>query len=129
MICAKDLTPALFCLLALGVCLFQVALICGAPWGEITLGGRWRGALPWRVRLIPLLSILLLLAFCGVVWARAGLGFASWQGVSGSLIWVVVGYTALGVLVHIATPSPRERRIWLPVLLLMLASSGSVALS
>jgi len=119
----------LFCLLALLVCLFQLALICGAPWGEITLGGRWRGALPWRVRLIPLLSILLLLAFCGVVWARAGLGFASWQGVAGSLIWVVVGYTALGVLVHIATPSPRERRTWLPVLLLMLASSGSVALS
>ena len=36
------------------VLLFLAALIVGAPWGELTLGGKWRGALPMKVRLIPL---------------------------------------------------------------------------
>jgi hypothetical protein len=30
----------LFTLLATGVGAFQIALLCGAPWGELTLGGR-----------------------------------------------------------------------------------------
>ena len=48
----------LFTLISTGVGVFQVALVLGAPWGEFTLGGRWRGSLPGVVRLLPLLSLL-----------------------------------------------------------------------
>lgn len=36
----------LFCLMILGVTGFQVALILGAPWGQLTLGGQVHEALP-----------------------------------------------------------------------------------
>ena len=40
------LAALVFGLLSLVVAAFQLALVLGAPWGEFTFGGRWRGALP-----------------------------------------------------------------------------------
>ena len=119
----------LFFLLTFGVVLFQIALICGAPWGEITLGGRWKGRLPPVVRLIPAFSILLLGFFCVVLLARAGLWLPSLQEKSKTLVWLVVAYCALGCVANAATPSKRERMIWLPVVGLMLVLSLVVALA
>ena len=119
----------LFALISAGVGAFQVALALGAPWGEFTLGGRWRGSLPSMVRLIPLLSLLVLAFFGAVILARAGFGLPFLQPYSHSLAWVVVGYCVLGSIANAATPSKRERNLWLPVLLCMLASSLVVATS
>ncbi|HPG60965.1 MAG TPA: hypothetical protein PK586_03090 [Casimicrobium sp.] len=55
---------------------FQIALALGAPWGELTLGGRWRGSLPLAVRLIPLLSVALLALFLRRSVSSRGLGAA-----------------------------------------------------
>jgi hypothetical protein len=107
--------------------LFQMALACGAPWGEWTLGGRHHGVLPGRWRLVPVVSIVLLAAFAAVVAARAHLAFPEWHGRSMSLIWVVVAYSALGCVANAATRSPRERRLWLPVVCVMLVTSAVVA--
>jgi hypothetical protein len=123
-----------FALLGTFAMLFQVALALGAPWGELTLGGRHRGALPGAWRLMPVFSGVLLAGFIGIVLARAGVlppgllpaGIAS---LVPTLTWVVVGYNALGCVVNTITPSARERRLWVPVLVLMLASSTVVALS
>lgn len=109
--------------------LFQLALGLGAPWGELTLGGRHRGVLPGVWRLVPLGSAVALAAFLVVVLARAGAAFTAWSEQSRPLIWVVVGYCALGCLANAATPSPRERRLWLPVVIVMLATSLTIALS
>ena len=108
---------------------FQMALALGAPWGEFTLGGRWRGRLPLAVRLIPLLSVVLLVFFCAVVLARARLALPQYQSLSQTLVWFVVGYCALGSIANVATPSKRERNVWLPVVLFMLASSLVVAVT
>ena len=119
----------LFTLISTGVGVFQVALVLGAPWGEFTLGGRWRGSLPGVVRLLPLLSLLVLAFFGAVILARAGLGLPLLQSHSHSLAWVVVGYCVLGSIANTATSSKRERNLWLPVILFMLASSLVVATS
>jgi hypothetical protein len=119
----------LYVLLSLLVAAFQTALILGAPWGEFTLGGRWRGALPVRARLFPLISIALLGAFAGVIAARAGLGFAAARPLASTWAWVVVGYCALGSIANAVTPSRRERALWLPVVLCMLGLSAVVATS
>lgn len=119
-----------FGLLSLVVAAFQLALVAGAPWGEFTLGGRWRGALPPDLRAIPLVSAALLVAMAVVVAARAGL-FADppfSEGVAAGWAWAVVAYCAVGSVANAATPSRRERALWLPVVLGMLASSLSVAL-
>ncbi len=119
----------LFVLASAGVGAFQIALALGAPWGEFTLGGRWRGRLPPRVRLIPLLSLVILAVSSAVILARAGFENALFQPLARPLAWVVVGYCALGSIANAATPSKRERNLWLPVILSMLASSLVVATS
>jgi hypothetical protein len=116
-----------FTLLAAGVGAFQLALLCGAPWGELTLGGRWPGRLPAKVRLIPLVSLLLLAGLAAVVLARAGLALPGLGEQADWLVWGVVGYCALGCLANAATPSRRERRLWLPVVIAMLICSLVVA--
>ncbi|RIH84475.1 hypothetical protein Mterra_01970 [Calidithermus terrae] len=119
----------LFAVLALGVVAFQVALAAGAPWGEFTLGGRYRGALPHPVRPIPVVSAILLAAFAAVVLARAGIAFSGIMAASSYLVWVVVAYCTAGALANYITPSRRERAIWFPVVMVMLASSAIVAMS
>ena len=124
---SAEQAAGLFALVCAGVCAFQVALILGAPWGEFTLGGRWRGRLPARVRLIPAFSLLLLLGFIAIMLARAGLLLGLAPELGPGWAWGVVGYCALGCVANAATPSPRERKIWLPVLLGMTALSLRVA--
>ena len=106
---------------------FQVALVFGAPWGEWTMGGRAHGVLTGGWRWVPVLSILILLAFIAIVAARSELALPGLRGWSNSLIWVVVAYSALGCVANAATPSARERRLWLPVVALLLGSSLIVA--
>lgn len=61
-----------FILLTAIVIVFQLALIAGAPWGELTLGGRFPGRLPAKMRLVPVLSALLLAGFAAVIAATSG---------------------------------------------------------
>ncbi|MFY7867073.1 hypothetical protein [Roseateles sp.] len=122
------LAALLFALLSLGVCAFQLALILGAPWGEFTLGGKWRGALPRRARWIPFISLLVFAGLVLIVLAGSGFALTAYQAQAQTWIWGVVGYCALGCVLNAITPSRRERVIWLPVVLGLFASSLSVAL-
>ncbi|MBT9459062.1 MAG: hypothetical protein IV097_20760 [Burkholderiaceae bacterium] len=124
-----EFAALLFATIVVGVSAFQVALAMGAPWGEFTLGGRWRGRLPMKVRIIPLVSLLLLIGFGAVILARAGFAVPFAPQHAHWLAWVVVGYCALGTIVNAVTPSRRERNLWLPVLLCMLILSLVVATS
>lgn len=124
-----QVAAVLFGVLAVAVAAFQVALVLGAPWGELTLGGRWRGALPVRVRVLPLVSALLLLLFAAVIAARAGIGFAGIAPRAAAGAWLVVGFSALATLANALTPSRRERALWLPVVSTMLVLSAIVAVA
>ena len=120
---------SLFALICLATSGFQLALIAGAPWGELTLGGRWPGALPLRARLLPLVSLALLVAFATIILSRAGVIQTGLGQFVPALAWVVVAYCAVGVVANLATPSRRERALWLPVVTSMLVSSAVVAAS
>jgi hypothetical protein len=117
----------LFVLTSAGVGAFQIALILGTPWGEFTLGGRWSDQLPTKVRFIPVLSLLLLVGLSAIILAHAGFDIPFVQQQPHFLAWVVVGYCALGSVLNAVTPSKRERHLWLPVVLCMLALSLVVA--
>ena len=94
---------------------FQLALAAGAPWGELTMGGAFPGRLPLPMRAVAVASATLLSGFGAVVAARAGLALPRWRPAARRLIWAVVAYMLLGVGLNAATPSPRERALWLPV--------------
>jgi hypothetical protein len=112
--------PLVFVGLAGVVVLFQLAMILGAPWGHLTMGGRWPGRLPAQGRIAAGLSALLMGALAAVIAARGGLIAMALPGWAG---WAVVGFMGLSVLMHVATPSAAERRLWLPVVVLMLAAA------
>lgn len=97
------------------VVVFQLALAAGAPWGELTMGGASPGQLPPRMRAIAATSALLLIAFGAIVASLAGLALPRWRRASARLIWVVLAYCVVGVVLNAATPSHRERLLWLPV--------------
>jgi hypothetical protein len=115
------------CLAAVGL-VFQIALACGAPWGEFTLGGKYRGRLPRAVRIVAALSGCLIAGFALIVLARAGLVLADTGAASRWPIWLVIGYCILGAVANSITPSHRERMLWLPILVLMLGSSAIVGM-
>ena len=106
---------------------FQLALVAGAPWGELTMGGAFPGRLPPRMRFAALGSAVLLAAFGAIVAARAGLALPGWERASRRLIWAVVAYAVVGVVLNAATPSAGERAVWLPVALVLAACALVVA--
>ena len=125
----NDIAAIGFALLAAFAVLFQIALVVGAPWGELTLGGKFPGKLTAPLRLVAAVSGCLLTFFALVVLAKAGLIFPEWTHISNWAIWIVVGYCVLGVIANAATPSRRERMLWLPLVAAMLALSFVVAVS
>jgi hypothetical protein len=116
-----------FIALSLVVTGFQLALVAGAPWGELTMGGAFPGRLPPGMRGVAAVSAVVLLAFSAIVAARAGLALPRWQRAASKLIWVVVAYSVVAVALNAATPSARERMLWLPVTVMLAVCSVVVA--
>jgi hypothetical protein len=109
-----------FAALCIFVGLFHLAAICGAPVGHLTMGGRWSGVLPPAARLLSALSMVIVLVLAFIVLARAGVVDRSvprWG------MRAVLGYLAVAVLMHVMTPSPGERKLWLPVIFTLTVSA------
>lgn len=104
--------------LTAGVMAFHAALILGAPWGGVTMAGRWPGVLPAEGRVTSAFSILLLALFARVVAERAGLA-RRW--LPGWGIGVVLAYLGAGLVLNALSPVALERAIWVPVILAQLA--------
>ncbi len=108
-----------FALAAAALVAFHFAILLGAPWGHLTMGGRWQGALPMPARLLSLLSMLLLGGMAYAVLSAAQM--TRWTPPR----WLklgILGYMIVAIAVHIATPSAPERTLWLPVILVMMAA-------
>lgn len=101
---------------------FHLCIVLGAPWGHLTMGGRWRGALPLPARGLSAVSAGLLAAMGYAVLSLAGL--TGWAP-PGFVLPALGAYMGLAIVAHVMTPSAPERRLWLPVILVM---SGALVL-
>jgi hypothetical protein len=108
---------------------FQVALALGAPWGERAMGGRWPARLPPAMRAAAAVQAVVLALLAVVVLDAAGILGLGWTAAVPWLPWVPVVVSALSVVMNAATRSAAERRTWLPVALVLLASSLWVAIA
>lgn len=121
---------AVLCASAAGVALaFQLALAAGAPWGALAMGGRFPGRLPPALRVAAVAQAALLAAMAAAVAARAGLAWPGWAGGDPLWTWLVVGFSTLSIGMNAMSPSRGERRLWVPVVAVMLVSSLYVALA
>lgn len=113
----------LYALLCLGVVGFQFALIAGAPLGPWTQGGRHEGALPVSGRLLAALSVPVLVFMGLAIVSAAGFAGGFWPRWTG---WVALAVSGASCVLNWITPSARERAVWGPVTLIMVALAGYV---
>jgi hypothetical protein len=110
---------------------FQATLAAGAPLGAHVLGGRSSDTLPPRLRALSGIAALLLLAFAGVMLARAGV--IGWPAGLADLLapaaWVIVGFLVLNTLGNLASKSRFERTALAATTAVIAILCGIVALA
>lgn len=100
--------------------LAQVALALGAPWGRITMGGRWPGRLPPAARIGAALQAVVLATLATVALDHGGVLDL---GLAPAAIWGVVAVACVTAVLNNITPSRMERRLWgLPTVLMAVAA-------
>lgn len=124
----RALAAIVFALLALGVIAFQAALALGAPWGAFAMGGAFPGVYPPRLRVAAVVQGVVIGIVAVVVLSAAGLVLPALHATVPWMIWVVVALSAVGVVLNALSRSAGERRIWVPVTIVLLVSSLVVAL-
>jgi hypothetical protein len=123
-----SLTAYLFTALTGIVILFQACLAAGLPFGRASMGGRFPGKYPPKMRLVAIINIIILGFIAIIVLSRAGLLLPEMMPFSRIAIWVVALFYLAGTIMNTITPSQIER-IWAPVALLQLIATIIVALS
>lgn len=108
------------------VILFQASLAFGAPWGKASMGGKYPGKYPPKMRVVAFVNMLVLGFMLSLVLARSGFFFNELLSISRVGIWFVVAFLAVNTVMNTITPSKIER-IWAPVTLLQCISALLIA--
>jgi hypothetical protein len=122
-----SVAAVVFGVATLVVVCFQLALAAGAPWGEYAMGGRTPGRFPPAMRVAAVVQAIVLAVPALVVLDKGGVVALGWTASLPWLAWIPVIVSLLSVVMNAATRSPVERRLWLPVAIVMLLSSIVVA--
>ena len=118
----EQMAAILYALIIALVVLFQLCLIFGAPWGQITQGGRYEGPLPVGGRVVATLSIPTLIYMGASIASAAGLvpNWADWTA------YAAIAVQALSTTLNWITPSQKERFLWGPITSIMLLLAAYV---
>jgi phosphoglycerol transferase MdoB-like AlkP superfamily enzyme len=121
------LSAQIFTVLTGIVIIFQACLAVGMPWGAASMGGKYPGKYPPKMRIVALVNIVVLMFLAIIVLSKAGLLFPQLLPFSKIAIWFVVVFLLLGSVMNSITPSKIER-IWAPVAFIQFITSLIVAL-
>jgi hypothetical protein len=108
---------------------FQLALALGAPLGQASWGGKYRGKLPPALRAASAANALAIYPVA-ITYLLASARVVDGHGLPGAgpvAMWVLVGYFSLGTLASLGSRSPVER-LWSPVLLALAVCCALIAL-
>ena len=123
------LAALIFAVVAGGVVVFQLALALGAPWGAYAMGGAFPGRFPPPLRFAAVVQAVVIGLLAVVVLSSAGLLLPDLAAAFPWLVWVPVAVSVLALVLNSISRSAGERRIWVPVAMLLLVSSLIVALN
>jgi hypothetical protein len=106
------------------VCLFQIALASGAPWGAYAYGGARVGKLPVGFRINSVVAAVVMLAISGHYLAQLGVFTPLLDPAGNSVVnWVLVAFTGLSAIANNITRSKKERAVWaIPTILMFIAA-------
>jgi hypothetical protein len=123
-----SISVLIFILLIGIVIIFQASLAAGMPWGAASMGGKFPGKYPPKMRVVALINILILI-FIGLIGLiRVNIIFPQIMPLAKPAMWVVVSFFVIGTVLNIITPSKIER-IWAPVAAAQTIASINIALS
>ncbi len=109
------------------VIIFQGCLAAGVPWGEASMGGKYPGKYPPKMRIVAVLNMVVLGFFAAIVLSAADLFFSQLKSISSIGIWVVAVFFLIGTIMNTITPSKIER-IWSPVAAIQFVTSLIIAI-
>jgi len=110
------------------VIVFQGCLAAGLPWGAASMGGKYPGKYPPKMRVVAIINMLVLGFIAALVLSEADLMFTQLKLISRVGIWVVVALFIIGTIMNAITLSKIER-IWAPVAFIQLITSFAVAVN
>jgi predicted membrane channel-forming protein YqfA (hemolysin III family) len=110
------------------VIVFQACLAAGLPWGKASMGGKFQGKYPPKMRLLAIMILFILGIMAIIVLSRAGLILPNLMPFSKIAIYFVVVFFLAGTIMNAVSPSKIER-IWAPLALLQMITSIIVALA
>jgi hypothetical protein len=119
----------IYSILMIIVILFQFCLAIGLPWGEASMGGKFPGKYPPKMRIVAFLNLLILSFMVVIVLVHANLVFPQLKAVAKMGIWLVVAFSIVAVILNTITPSKIERKIWAPITVIQLTACVIVALN
>ncbi|MBN2415480.1 hypothetical protein JXO52_06545 [bacterium] len=97
------------------VVIFQPCLALGLPWGEASMGGRFKGTYSPVMRAVSVINMIILSGLALIVLAKAELVLPGLQRFADRAVYGVAGFPLLSVILNLITPSRIERMIWAPV--------------
>lgn len=109
------------------VIIFQGFLAAGMPWGAASMGGRYPGKYPPKMRVVAIVNMMVLGFIILIVLSKADLFLPSLKPISMVGIWFIVVFFGVGTVLNTITPSKIER-IWAPVALVQFVTSIMVAI-
>ena len=110
------------------VVLFQACLAIGLPWGAASMGGKYPGKYPPKMRVTAVLNMFVLSFLAKIVLVKAGIMLPQFLSFSTYAIWFVVFFGLVSVVLNTITKSKIER-IWIPVALTQFVCSLMVAIN
>ena len=110
------------------VIIFQGCLAAGLPWGKASMGGKYPGKYPPKMRIVAVINMVVLGFFATIVLSEAELLFHRLKSISGIGIWVIAVFFLIGTIMNTITPSKIER-IWAPVAAIQFVTSLLIAIN
>lgn len=112
-----------------GLTVFHMGLVLGAPLGHLAWGGRHR-RLPLRLRLANLMAISVLAIGAGCLLEGSGVvSVFGWDAGVRVVTWGLVGVFGLGIIGNLASNSRAERRMGVPLSILLTVACLIVGLN
>jgi len=123
----ETISAIVFTILTGIVIIFQGLLAAGVPWGEASMGGKYPGKYPPKMRMVAVLNMIILGLTIAIVLSEAALFFPGLKTTADIGIWIVAVFFFFATIMNTITPSKIER-IWAPVAAIQFASALIIAI-
>ena len=110
------------------IVIFQGCLAAGLPWGAASMGGKFPGKYPPKMRLVAVINMFILTFLALIVLSKAGLALSKISGFANYAIWFVVAFGLISIVLNSITRSKIER-IWVPFTVIQFGTSLTIALN